>query len=159
MARPTKLTAELTAEVVDAIEAGNYAETAAEAVGITPATFYNWMTWGAQSREPYTAFFEAITCARARAEMQLVSTVLQGDDKGTGFGAAKAAAFMLERTRPKKFAQRINVKVQDELERLLDVVQRVCSESDFSRILEAIAAGDSETPAGDADIAEGGGVH
>lgn len=141
--RPTKLTSDLTEQVVSAIEEGNYVETAAQAVGIHPATYYNWMTWGAQGKEPYAAFFEAVTCARARAEMQLVREVRTGDDKGVSFGPARAAAFMLERTRPDKFAQRVNLKVKDAVEEVLECVRRVCSEEDFARVLEELSRRDS----------------
>lgn len=140
MGAPTKLTAELTASIVSDIENGNYSETAAQAAGITVATFCNWMKWGGQGREPYAAFFEAVTCARAKAEIDLVEVVKVGDGKGEGFGAARAAAFILERTRPKRFAQRINVKVQDELERLLDVAQRVLAPDAFQTLCEALAS-------------------
>jgi hypothetical protein len=153
MARPTKLTAELTAKIVKAVERGNYAETAAEAAGINVATFYNWMKWGREKRRPYSAFFEAITCARARAEVKLVDTVQRGDTKGTGFGRARAAAFLLERTRPDKFAQRVNLKVKDAVEEVLECVRRVCSEADYAAVLEELSrrGGDDEaeaTPSG-----------
>jgi hypothetical protein len=157
--QPTKLTPELAEQIVKAIEAGNYNETAAEAAGIDLKTFYNWMNWGRDGKEPFTAFFQSVTRARANAELDLVDAVRAGDGKGEGFGRAKAAAFMLERTRAKKFAQRINVKVQDELERMLDVAQRVLAAEDFGRLLEAIAADDRTGETGEAQSTAGEQVH
>jgi len=159
MARPTKLTAELTAEIVTLVEAGNYNETAAEAVGIDRQTLHNWMKWGGEGKEPYAAFFDAITRARAKAETDLLAKVSEGDGKGESFGKGKAAAFVLERTRPKKFAQRINVKVQDELERLLDIAERVLAPKDFGVLIEALAADGGEGATGEAEGAELERVH
>lgn len=143
MGRPPKLTAEMTQAIVADIESGNYSETAAQAAGISPATFCNWMKWGAQEKEPYAAFFEAVACARARAEITLVRKVVEGEK-----GESRGAAFMLERTRPNKFAQRVHVKVQDELERMLDIAQGILSAADFSRLCEALASDGREEAAG-----------
>jgi hypothetical protein len=159
MARPTKLTAEVTAEIVRLVEAGNYNETAAEAVGIDRQTFHNWMKWGGAGTDPYAAFFDVVTRARANAEAALLDKVATGDGKGESFGQGKAAAFILERTRPKKFAQRINVKVQDELERLLDIAERVLAPKDFGVLIEALAADGGEGEAGEAEGAELERVH
>lgn len=143
MGRPTKLTPELTEQIVADIEKGNYSETAAQAAGIDVSTFCNWMKWGAAEKEPYSAFFEAVVCARARAEITLVDKLTTGKR-----GERGGAAYLLERTRPNKFAQRINVKVQDELERMLDIAQGILSAADFSRLCEALASDGREATAG-----------
>ena len=44
--RPTKLTPDLQAKIVEALKAGNYAEVAARHVGIASSTFYDWMKRG-----------------------------------------------------------------------------------------------------------------
>ena len=49
VARPTKLTAELQQQIVDALAAGAYAETACEYVGIHVATYYRWLQQGEQA--------------------------------------------------------------------------------------------------------------
>lgn len=149
MARPTKLTPEVQAQIVVDIEDGNLPETCAQAVGIDRHTFRNWMRWGAEGKEPYDEFFSAVACARARREMNLVKKVVFGDGPGEGFGAAKAAAFLLERTEYRKFAQRVNVKVQDELELMLSVAERVLDQVSFIKLAEALAEADSR----DADFA------
>jgi hypothetical protein len=159
MARPTKLTAELSATIVASIEAGNYNDTAAQAAGVDRQTFYNWLKWGREGREPYVEFFDEVTRAHAKAESDLVTTLKKGDEKGASFGQAKAAAFLLERTRPKKFAQRINLKVQDELERLLDIAERVLAPKDFGILVEALAADGGEGEAGEAESAESSPIH
>lgn len=141
---PTKLTDELTEEIVALIGDGAYIETAAEAVGICRATLYNWLDWGSEGREPYAAFLDALTRARARAEIDLLRRVQDGDSKGTGFGKAKAAAFLLERTRPDKYAQRVNLKVEEAVTKVLEGVRRICSPEDFARVLAWCERVDSE---------------
>lgn len=143
MARPTKLTPEVQLQITVDIEAGNLPETCAQAAGIDRHTFRNWMRWGAEGKEPYDEFFTSVACARARREMILVASVVAGDGQGEGFGRAKAAAFLLERTEFRKFAQRVNVKVQDELELMLSVAERVLDQSNFIKLAEALADADS----------------
>lgn len=159
MGAPTKLTPELTEEICKAIEVGNYLETAAEAAGITVRTVYNWIDRGRTGEEPYAAFFHAVTRARASGEMNLVTTLLEGDGKGESFGQARAAAFMLERTRPDKYAQRVNVKVRDAVEEVLECVRRVCSPEDFARVLEELSRRDSGEEAPGDSVAEPAPVH
>lgn len=142
--RPTKLTPEVTASIVADLEAGHYIETAAESAGVHVTTLYRWMADGAKGIEPYAAFHEAVTRAKADGEKDLVATVKAGDGPGVGFGQAKAAAFLLERTRPHKFAARVNVKIEDAVGKVLDVVGRVCSPEDFARVLEGLERLDSE---------------
>ena len=157
--RPSKLTADLLDKVVKLVEKGHYPETVAQSVGIDPSTYRNWMRWGSEGKAPYLDFFLGVARARALAEINLGSAVLRGDGRGEGFGQAKAAAFMLERTRSAKFSQRVNLKVQDELERFLDVAQRICNESDYSALLEALASGDSEATPGQVESTAGGEYH
>lgn len=149
--RPSKLTTELQSKIVEAIIAGNYAETAAEANGITEQTFWNWMLWGRNGKgEPYIGFFEAITRARAEAEMRLVGVALGGDMPGVSNGPAKAALNFLERTRARKFGAKVAVKVEEELAEFLDVAERVLAPEDLSKLLEAYSARARGEPIGEA---------
>lgn len=126
--RPTKLTPALQARVVKAVAEGNYGDTAAEAAGIDRGTFCRWMRRGRDGEEPYAAFAEAIACARAKAETKLVRTVNKS--------GAPGAQWLLERTRPKRFSARVNVKVESELSEFLDVAERTLSSEDYLRLLE-----------------------
>jgi hypothetical protein len=127
-------------------------ETAAEAAGIHVSTLYRWLDRGLVGEEPYAAFCEAVTRARARGELNLLRTVRIGDGQGVGFGGAKASAWLLERTRPAKYAQRVNVKVEDAIGKVIEVVRGICSAEDFARILEGLERLDSE--AGEAGASE-----
>ena len=72
--RPTKLTSEVQARLVQAIEAGNYYEAACGYAGITYTTFRNWMIKGENAKSgKYHEFFDAITRAEAVAEVRMVA--------------------------------------------------------------------------------------
>ncbi len=72
--RPSKLTSEVKARLVQAIEAGNYYEAACGYAGITYTTFRNWMIKGENAKSgTYREFFEAITRAETVAEVRMVA--------------------------------------------------------------------------------------
>ena len=155
MARPTKLTPSLQAAIVRDLGHGVPVETAAENNGIDVATLYRWLDRGAAGEPPYAAFRDAVTRARARVEIDLVKTVRKGDGMGVGFGKARAATFMLERTRPHRYGQRIAMKVEDAVSQVLEVVRGICTPEDFSRVLDRVEALDREGGEGDASPASG----
>lgn len=142
--RPTKLTPELTEQICNDLREGAYVETAAEAAGITQTSLYRWLDWGAQGKEPYAAFCESVVRARADGELALLRAVRAGDERGQSFGQARAAAFVLERTRPNRYAQRVNMKIDDAVTQVMEIVRGVCSEQDFARICERLEAVDRE---------------
>ena len=83
MPRPTKLTPEVQAKVVQAISAGNYYEAACKFASIDYQTFRNWMKAGAETKKGerkktktnkrYLEFFEAVEQAEALAEVRAVA--------------------------------------------------------------------------------------
>lgn len=139
----TKLTPELQAELIDLIEAGNYIETAAEAVGISTRTWRRWEDQGLRGIEPFASLRLSCARARAKAEAHLARRVAAGDDKGVSFGPAKAAAWLLERTRPKRYALQVNHKIDEAVEDVLAAVREVCSPEDYAAVCEALERGNS----------------
>jgi hypothetical protein len=102
MARPTKLTSDLSDQVVLAMRAGNYAEAACQSVGIGTSTYYRWMARGAQ--EPgsdFAAFRDAVLRAEAEAEVHAVAILRRAmpDDW-------RAAIAYLERRHPSRWRSR-----------------------------------------------------
>ena len=157
--QPTKLTPKLQKQIAADLAKGLPMVAVCEAAGITDVTLRNWRKWGLAGKAPYAEFFLVLTRARARGKLVLSRKILS-DGQGS-----RGAAWMLERT-AKEFAPRVNIKVEEELESLLDAVERVCEGKDcgcFEAILAAIAARDSgEAPAGDpggADQPESQRVH
>lgn len=124
--RPSKLTPELTAEVVYLVLEGNYLETAAQAVGISVRTLHNWRARGddamAKAEEAvadteelagdklyehvdprewvYIDFFHALKTAEAYAETELLRRAASG-----GFGW-QAPMTVLERRHPSRWRRR-----------------------------------------------------
>jgi len=87
--------------MVEAIEGGNYATTAAEAAGIGKSTHYEWMEKGEQGIEPYAEYAEAIKKAEAIAETNAVKVIQEASrDNWT------AGAWYLERKFPDKWGRK-----------------------------------------------------
>lgn len=70
MARRTLLTPEVHKTIVDNVREGAYDWVAAQAAGIDPRTFYNWMKWGRNGRPSYVQFFQDVSQARAQARAE-----------------------------------------------------------------------------------------
>lgn len=96
---PIKLNVELMNRAALMVESGCYIETACEACGIGRSTYYDWLRWGAEGRDPYAAFYDRLTQARATAEAKHVMTI----DHATT-DDWHAAAWLLERTRGRSYS-------------------------------------------------------
>jgi hypothetical protein len=105
MGRPTKLTPELQAEIIGYIRACSYIETAVLAAGVRKATFYNWLKWGEEGKQPYADFLDAAKEAQAKARVFASGKVLAG---GRGW---QGPATWLERTDPERWRRREHVEV------------------------------------------------
>ena len=113
MGRPTTCTPEVTQRIAALIREGIFEETAAQACGVSKATFYEWQARGngtdksRPSAPEYEAFAEACAEARALAEIDKVREVRAAGkpaevDPETGKpkhggGDWKATAWLLER--------------------------------------------------------------
>lgn len=113
--RPSKFTPEIRVKIVEAIEAGNYVETSVQYAGITKSTFYAWLDKGTSERDrlladpdatpdpkmaDYLEFADAIERAQASSEVRAVAIIQKA-----AFTTWQAAAWWLERTRPKRYAR------------------------------------------------------
>ncbi|MGA2976364.1 MAG: hypothetical protein ABSF77_13725 [Spirochaetia bacterium] len=100
--RPPKLTAKVQADIVTAIRAGNYVETAAAFAGITKKTLYEWVKKGARREgRKYIEFLNAVRRADAEAELRDVATI-----EGASRASWQAAAWRLERKHSKKWGRK-----------------------------------------------------
>jgi transposase len=112
----TKLSPELQALVVEALNSGNYIETAAAYAGIHEATIYRWLERGRIERArlsddddakpdpeetPYREFCEAVEKTRANAEVRSLALIQQAAMNGTW----QASAWYLERSYPRKWGR------------------------------------------------------
>lgn len=118
--RPIKLNAEVQADIVKAIKAGNYLETAAAYAGINKSTLHDWLRRGErekQSREKgevatekeqiFVEFSDSVEKALAEAEVRDVYTISKAAESQW-----QAAAWRLERKFPKKWGRKDYQKLE-----------------------------------------------
>lgn len=79
MPRPTKLSPQLQANIVELVKAGNFRQTAAVAAGVSPATLYRWLR---DPRPLYRAFRDVLEQAEARSEAAAVEKLVASDHRG-----------------------------------------------------------------------------
>ena len=100
MGAKPKLNEEKIKIMVDFIKEGNYDSVAANAAGISRQTFYRYIRKGKEDREGiYYDFYQAVEQAKAEGEVALLKTV-----KAASQRTWQAAAWMLERSRPDRWA-------------------------------------------------------
>lgn len=104
MGRPTALTAEVAAEILRIVRAGNFRATAMRACGLSKNVIRNWEKRGEEGEEPYASFVEELQIAEANSEVDLVALVRSADSIS---GAAHHIQ-MLERRFGDRWCARIN---------------------------------------------------
>lgn len=111
MGRPNKLTPELQKTIVTYILLGAYVETAAKAAGLTKDTFYDWLHKGATQRKGiYKDFSDAVLKAMEEATLRDLNVI----DKAAQKGDWKAAAWKLEKSRPREYGTKKIVRIENE---------------------------------------------
>lgn len=150
--RTSLLTPERQERIVNLIASGNYIETACQASGISTATYYGWQARGKTERERlninpdaepdpkeaiYLDFLEATEKAFAEAEARNLSIIQDAAIDGTW----QAAAWILERTRGKRYVrtEKAEVSGPDGAPVRIDVSTEEL-ERKIGRILESRAA-------------------
>jgi hypothetical protein len=106
--RPTKISPEIQGAIALHVEAGNYPEVAAQAEGISKATYYRWMQRGEEDeaagrRTVYREFRERITRARAKAQTYYVGLLLRNADERSD---SRAIIEYLARTDPARWGRK-----------------------------------------------------
>jgi hypothetical protein len=107
--RKTKLTKELTDEIVKRIRAGNYIKVACQAVGISQTAYFDWINKGEQGIEPYAEFLGAVKKAESEAHVNFVAII--ASQAPTQW---QAAAWWLERKFPGQWAKKEKIEIQQE---------------------------------------------
>src|SRR5580658_5839288 len=100
--RPTKLTPDIQEKILTVIKLGAYRTAACDFAGISPETLRNWMRRGENEGEgPYVEFAAAIKQAEASACLKALGTIRTAMESQW-----QAAAWFLERKRPKEWGKR-----------------------------------------------------
>ncbi len=101
MARPSLLTDDVTAKVVDALKRGNFREPAARYAGVSFGTMCNWMSYGKKNPDSiYGKFREAVILAEQEAELTVVDRIMRASESDL-----KAAFWFLERRFPERWSK------------------------------------------------------
>ncbi|NOZ27976.1 MAG: transposase [Chloroflexi bacterium] len=123
MGRRTKLTPEVQEKICNFVRQGLTYEVAARAAGISESTFYRWRRRGEGARSgKFRQFWEALKKAEAEAESSLVQQI-QKEARG---GTWQAAAWILERRYPERWAKRDRVEHEHSVgDALAQVLERL----------------------------------
>lgn len=97
MGRRHKLTPVVQQTIVQALNVGATHEQACGFAGIDHATFYRWLEKGADGRQPYSEFCEAVKKAEHQASVGWLAQI----ETAARQGHWQAAAWKLERRYPK----------------------------------------------------------
>jgi len=106
--RKPKLNKDLIKRLQDALEAGNYIETACDYAGINRATLYRWLAEAelVGSKPLLRELSDAVSKARASAEVRNVYRIQQAAETSW-----QAAAWWLERSHSKKWGRQQKVEL------------------------------------------------
>jgi len=150
--RPPKLTPEVQAKFIQALQAGNYPEVAALYAGFTPRAYYKWKALGETHTEGrYFQFLQAIKKAEAEAETAAVALIRKAALEGTW----TAAAWFLERKHPSRWALKQKVETagdpiaQNVFQILVTSGDQVLSLVDYVRSRRVAALAGQEESHGD----------
>ena len=130
LGRPTALTAALQGELLRLLSEGKPIEPSCRKVGIDDSTFRKWRIRARQGDAALVEFFTLVARARAEGELNLWDIAKAGDTEGSSNGQARCAQWLLERTFGNRYAQRLNVKLEEGMEILLGKVERICGAKD-----------------------------
>lgn len=144
--RPSKLTLEVRTKLLQALVAGNQYRPACAFAGIHYHTFLNWMKQGeAATKGEFVDFLDSVQRAVAQGEIASVAKIKRAEDEDW-----RAAAWMLERRHPERWAntQKVQVEVRKELSQALDKLEESLPPELYDRVLAVLADDDgSETKA------------
>lgn len=120
--RPCKLTPELEARIVAAIERGATRDTAAQEVGVNERTVYRWMARGRKQAAlaQFRQFRQAIKRAEAQAVLHFVGIIRDAAPKSW-----QAAAWWLERRYPLDWGRRESEELGRLEKKLRELEQRL----------------------------------
>lgn len=142
MGRPSKFDREKGVELCKLVRAGNFLSTAASFVGVHHATVERWLQRGRNGETPALAQF-ALDFDRAKAEFEVRAV----DHIRTGAKQSKDLQWLLERTRPLQFGERVKVHLQDGMDEIYERLKAGLEPEVFERVIEILCAEAGSGPA------------
>jgi hypothetical protein len=138
--RKSALTKEVKESICATLSAAGTIEDAAIHAGVNDSTVYAWLAKGErQATGPYRDFLEAVKKAKAQRRIALEAGIRKHGSKNW-----QALAWLLERTEPKRYAQRVRVHVEEELSDAIERLKRAFADEPdlYERALSALVEGD-----------------
>ena len=142
--RPKLEDPEVRKVILDAIDAGNYRQTAAAAAGVHRNSLYVWERKAEAGEEPYASFMHDLMKAEAQAEIKLLAEIRNAQPAVTGQTGADvwtAKAWILERRFPARFCARVKREVTEQIDLITSKIR--AKPELHQQVLDAI---DSEGP-------------
>ena len=137
VSRP-KLDEVTTQKICDLLRAGNYLDTAATAAGVHKTTLHRWLRLGReQKRGRYKKFVEAVEKAQGEAEARDVALIAK--QAPTDW---RAAAWRLERRAPRRYGQRVQISIEEELEAAMDRLKAGLDPETYDKVLQLLSSDD-----------------
>jgi hypothetical protein len=129
---------ELAAKFCDIVRRGNFRETACAQVGVRPRQMRKWLTRAAAGDKLFTQFVLDLDAAEAAAEDIMVVAI-----RKAAIADWRAAAWLLERRAAARwgFKAQVEFTVQEELARILDVVEQQLGSEASARVFGALTDG------------------
>lgn len=116
--RPQKLTPEVEADIIMALNAGNFIVVAVEYAGIDKSTFYKWCERGRRSpKSKYGKFLEKVRKAIRTNEVRNVAIVSRAAEGGN----VQAAQWLLTKKNYKRWGDKSKLQVEDTADKLVTV--------------------------------------
>jgi transposase len=130
MARPSKLTQDITKQIGDGVSCGLTYALAAESVGITYKTFNEWMKLGRDSTSgKYFEFYQHIEKCNANGAIKLLQRLNEAAEAGN----CQVCMWILERRFPDDFGCRVYRKTNVVAENMNQNVNLVVTDTDGIR--------------------------
>jgi transposase len=130
MARPSKLTPDITKRIGDGVSLGLTYALAAESAGVTYQTFNQWMQRGRNSTSgEYYRFYKYITKCNAVAAKALLEHL----NKAAKEGNCQICMWILERRFPDEFGRRTYKKINSVSENKNENVEIIVQDTDAIR--------------------------
>lgn len=158
------LRAQLIEDLCGYIREGNFLGTACTRVGLSPRTVSMWLRKGTQEMDAgnwdglHVEFTQAVRQAEADRQAMLMDCVVDAaKHRDWKTGDPKhwtAATWILERTDPATFGQKIRMHVEHELGAALERLQKALSADEYEKALAAIISDDGSPEAAPASSIE-----
>lgn len=143
------LTPEQIAQISEDISTGVHINRALRASGVSDAAYRYYVSLAADGSALYEDWLKSLDEASAIAEAALVSDIKANRDW-------KAKAFILERRFSKQWGAKIQVDLNNELNRILDVAQQVLPSEQFEKLLAALCADGANSLTAASELEESG---